>query len=119
MKQSANERACNRNKPAPTLVPSTALILCADAMADGAAKYGPYNWRTGSIPLMKYLDKIQRHIVAYTDGEERAGDSKIHHLAHAMADLAIVLDAGCHGTLVDDRPPKGKAGALITRMGKR
>jgi hypothetical protein len=113
MRQSANERACNRNKPSPTLVPSTAILCTAMAMKDGADKYGPYNWRTGSIPLMEYLDKVLRHIHAYIDGQDCAPDSNLNHLYHAAADLDIIIDSMHSSTLKDNRPVKGASSELI------
>jgi hypothetical protein len=46
-----------------------------------------------------------RHIEAWFNGEQQAQDSHVHHLAHAMACMAILLDAEACGMLNDDRPP--------------
>jgi hypothetical protein len=79
------------------------------AMADGARKYGPYNWRESPISVSTYISAAQRHMAAYWDGEQNAKDSGVHHLAHAMACFALLLDAESLSVLIDDRPPKGKA----------
>lgn len=100
-------------KPAPLLVPPAALIEMSMAMANGAAKYGAYNWRTKEVLLSVYLNAAVRHILQCFDGEERASDSGVKHLAHAMACLGIVMDAEANGMLVDDRPPPGSAAHLI------
>lgn len=94
------------------LVPPSATHHLAMAMADGAKKYGPYNWRTSPISVSTYISAAQRHMSAYWDGEQNASDSGVHHLAHAMACFALLLDAESLGVLVDDRPPKGKAAEL-------
>lgn len=94
------------------LVPPSATAFLAEAMADGGRKYGPYNWRTSPISVSPYYAAAKRHLDAFWDGEEVAGDSGVHHLAHAMACCAIVLDALTLDVLVDDRPPKGKAADL-------
>ena len=94
------------------LVPPSASHYLAEALADGAVKYGPYNWRESGISAMVYVGAAKRHLDAWLDGQDSAEDSEVHHLAHAMACLAIILDATSVGTVVDDRPPKGAAHRL-------
>lgn len=89
------------------LVPPSATHYLATAFADGAVKYGPYNWREAGVAASIYLSALKRHIDAWQDGEELARDSNVHHLAHAMACCAIILDAASVGKLIDDRPPPG------------
>ena len=103
-------------KPPIALVPPVALIHCAMAMKNGAVKYGPYNWRKEKVQSMIYLDAAYRHILDFIDGEECASDSGVHHLAHAMACCAILLDAFEGGHVKDNRPPPGQAAALIARL---
>ncbi len=92
-----------------TLLPSVAVLHGAHAMSNGAAKYGAYNWRGHPVIASIYLDACLRHVHAWHDGEERADDSGVHHLGHALACLAILLDAQATGNLVDDRPKGGGA----------
>lgn len=89
-------------------VPLGALYEMAVAMDDGARKYGPFNWRAHPVRADVYVDAAKRHMEAWVHGEERAGDSGGHHLAHAMACMAILLDAQHHGTLKDNRDPNAK-----------
>lgn len=98
------------------LVPPSAVIYLATALKDGGAKYGPYNWRESRISSSTYIAACKRHIDAWWDGEERAEDSGVHHLAHAMACLALLLDADSVGMLNDDRPAPGAAAELIKRF---
>ena len=95
------------------LVPPGFEIHVADAMKDGARKYGPYNWRRKSVVFSVYYDALMRHMKAYFDGEEVASDSLVDHLSHAAACLAIILDAKDCGRLVDDRPTKGESSRLL------
>ena len=94
------------------LVPPSANHYFAMAMADGAAKYGPYNWRDKAVTVSTYIAAAKRHMDAYWDGEDVASDSGVHHLGHAMACMGIVIDAMTIGKLRDDRPTKGAAPAL-------
>jgi hypothetical protein len=94
------------------LVPPSATHYFAMAMSDGANKYGPYNWRDKAVSVSTYIAAAKRHMDAYWDGEDCAADSGVHHLAHAMACMGIVIDAMTIGKLVDDRPAKGAAPRL-------
>ena len=81
------------------------------ALAEGAAKYGPWNWREQQVEMMTYIGAIKRHIDKIVDRFD-AGDvdpSGAHHLGHIAANCAIVLDALKAGTLVDNRPPHSSA----------
>ena len=95
------------------LVPPALIIEVAAAMKNGADKYGPYNWREKGVRLSVYLDAIERHLLAFRDGEDRASDSGVKHLAHAAACFAIIFDATALGMLVDDRPEPGPAAGLL------
>lgn len=85
------------------LLPAAGRLYGAAATADGAAKYGPYNWRDKPISLMGYTSAMERHILAIRDGEDIAQDSGVHHLGHIIATASILLDAMLCGTLIDDR----------------
>lgn len=99
------------------LVPATVVAHMAMAFADGGIKYQPYNWRVEPISASVYYGAARRHIDAWWEGEDTAGDSGVHHLAHAMACLAMILDTmerpGC---LNDNRPPPSDYPGLLDRM---
>lgn len=87
-----------------TKLPSVAVAHAAHAMMNGAEKYGPYNWRSKKVIAGIYVDAAMRHIWDWFEGQETATDSGVHHLGHAIACCAILLDAQETGNLVDDRP---------------
>lgn len=95
------------------LVPPSATYFLAEALNDGADKYDPYNWRDEEISVSVYYGAMKRHIDAYWDGEDHAPDSGVHHLAHAMACCALILDSASVGKLIDDRPPAGAMAKLL------
>ena len=105
-------------KPAIGLIPGPALLHIADAFGDGAQKYGPANWRVDPVSASTYINAALRHLYSWFDGEELAEDSGVHHLGHAAACLAIVIDAQAQGTLVDDRPTAGCSAQLIKDLTK-
>jgi dTDP-D-glucose 4,6-dehydratase len=94
------------------LVPPSAKHFLALALENGANKYGPYNWRDHAISVSVYKAAAERHLDAFWDGEDVAGDSGVHHIAHAMACMALILDAMTLGKLNDDRPTRGAASQL-------
>lgn len=95
------------------LVPPALRILAAPAMALGAAKYGPFNWREKEVRLSVYLEAIQRHLAAYEDRQDNDEESGATHLSHVAACLAIIADASAVGKLIDDRPIPGGAADLL------
>jgi len=99
-----------------SLVPPAATLHTATAMMDGAAKYGPYNWRENPVKAMVYIAAAQRHLSQFLDGENFDPISGVHHLGHASACLAIMLDAIETGNLADNRPIAGKSGEIIRRF---
>mgnify|MGYP001181909630 FL=1 len=94
------------------LVPTPAMVAIAMGLKEGARKYGAFNWRTLTVEAETYLGATLRHLMAWQDGEDIDPDSGNSHLAHAMASLAILIDALESGNVVDNRPPKG-AGAFV------
>lgn len=110
--------ACGAKKVPLHLVPPSASHYLALAFADGAAKYGPYNWRESGVDADTYAAAVRRHLDAWWDGENASPDAGLPHLAHAMACLAILLDAGSLGMLNDNRPPKGAVPMLQATFGR-
>lgn len=94
------------------LVPPVALHFTALAFKDGAAKYGPFNWREHRVSSSVYYAAALRHLSAWWDGEDVAADSGVDHLGHVMACMAILLDAKSVDKLNDDRPLAGASAAL-------
>lgn len=104
-------------KPDMSLVSEAMMHAIIAALANGAKKYGRFNWRVTPIRAMVYTAAAVRHIKAWEAGEDQAADSGVHHLDHAIASLCIMRDAAAHGTLRDDRDARsaelgsGRAGA--------
>ena len=118
-------RKCPRSNPKDAigikksplnLVPPALIIYAAEGMRDGAKKYGPFNWRESKVRASIYLAAAMRHLLAYLDGQELAEDSGVHHLAHAVAGLGILIDAKENRCLIDDRPLKGPAAKLLQQF---
>lgn len=120
-KKAANPKdLVSRSKVSISKLPAAGVIHGAHAMMNGAAKYGPYNWRTKDVFASIYVDAAMRHLQAWFDGEEVAEDSGVHHLGHAIACCSILLDAAEVGALNDDRPTtdrsRGAASRILTKL---
>lgn len=114
----ANPKQAYGDKKLPThLVPPALVLEAAPNMRDGAAKYGPYNWRSKKVEVMTYVAAIQRHLSAFIDGEDVDPESKsgATHLGAIAACVGIIADARNMGNLIDNRPPRGSAGDVIRR----
>jgi hypothetical protein len=97
------------------LWPETATILGALACLDGCLKYGRSNYRAIGVRSTIYIDAAKRHLNAWLEGEECASDSGIPHLGHALACIAIIIDAEAAGKLNDDRNVTGGYHDMVER----
>lgn len=86
------------------LLPPSALDETAWVHSLGAAKYGPWNWRSTKVEAMTYVGAILRHMNAWASGEDLDPESNRSHLAHIAAGCNILMDASHFGNLVDNRP---------------
>lgn len=97
------------------LWPKTASVVGSLALLDGASKYGRSNFRAIGVRASIYVDAAERHLTAWFEGEDVDPDSGLPHLGHALACLAILVDAEACGKLNDDRMISGGYRALVER----
>ena len=67
------------------LMSPVAIRRYAEVMAEGAAKYGEYNWEKG-FPISDLLDHTFEHLLKYLDGD-RSED----HLGHALWNMCAAV----------------------------
>lgn len=91
-----------------SVIPSTVLAYLSTAFFEGAAKYGKLNWRHSGVRGSVYTNALERHLQKYIGGEFVDPETGVPHLASVMACAGIILDAGIHGKLTDDRPDESK-----------
>jgi hypothetical protein len=89
------------------LWPAIATAWGSLALLDGAAKYGRSNFRVAPVRASIYYDAATRHLQKWFEGRDRDAESGLHELSHALACIAIILDAEANGTLIDDRAVPG------------
>lgn len=85
------------------LWPTTATAFGSLALLDGALKYGRTNYRAVGVRASIYYDALNRHMNAWFEGQNDDNDSGLPHLSHALACIAILVDAQAAGKLNDDR----------------
>ena len=90
--------------------PVHSIRMLAAVHANGAAKYGSFNWRDDIVSSTVYYNAALRHLMAWFEGEDMDPESGLPHEAHVMTCMSIIMDARHHATLNDNRP-KHTAGA--------
>ena len=100
------------------LFPETAAVFGALGLLDGMLKYGRSNWRKAGVRASIYYDACKRHLNAWFEGEDTDPDSGLPHLAHAIACIAILIDASAAGKMKDDRLYPGGYRKTINDMTK-
>lgn len=91
-----------------SIVPETMEADVAIAFLEGALKYGRYNWRMKPVKMSVYTSALKRHAAKLHAGEDRDKKTRVKHVAYIMCCAAIINDAAIYGTLIDDRPPRGR-----------
>lgn len=79
------------------LVPPSAVKALAEVLTFGARKYKPNNWKECQEPE-RYLAALYRHLELWRAGEVNDQDSGLPHLAHAMTNLAFMLELNYNPT---------------------
>jgi hypothetical protein len=89
-------------KPDLSLIPYSALEGMARAFMVGEKKYGRDNFKAG-MASHRYVAAALRHILAWNNGESLDPETGNHHMWHALASIAMMLECETLGTLEDTR----------------
>lgn len=116
MKNTNPKDAIGSGKLPLHLWPETATIMGCMGLLDGMLKYGRGNYRAVGVRASIYVDACKRHLNAWFEGEDTDPDSGLPHLAHALACLAILVDAQAADQLTDDRQVAGGYRKLVEEM---
>lgn len=74
-----------------TLVPPALAASAARAMAAGNASYARNSWLKLDDGGLLFYQALRRHLQAWEEGEDLDEQSGEHHFAHAVANLAFLL----------------------------
>jgi hypothetical protein len=86
------------------LVPPRVLKEVAEALSEGARKYGAYNFRQAGVKYSTYYSSTRRHIDAWFEGEDIDKDSGLNHIVKAIGGLIVLYDSILQDNFEDDRP---------------
>lgn len=78
-------------KPMMGLISSKFLVGLAKVLTFGAKKYAAHNWRKG-MAFSKAYNALQRHLVAFNDGEDLDVETGLCHLDHAACELMFLRE---------------------------
>mgnify|MGYP001588609325 CR=1 FL=1 len=84
------------------LIPPAALIALAEHFGVGATKYEDRNWERG-YPWSLSFAALQRHILAFWNGEDLDPETRSHHAIAAMWHCAVLFTFSTKGLGTDDR----------------
>jgi hypothetical protein len=85
------------------LIPPEAIKGLAEVLTFGAAKYQDRNWEKG-MKWGRLFAATQRHLWAWWELKDIDEESSLHHLKHALCDIAFLLTYSERGVGEDDRP---------------
>ena len=91
-----------------SVIPETAIIAEAAAWYEGALKYGRFNYRMRPVKLSVYYSALMRHLLKFHAGKDDDTATFVAHLGYIRCCAGIMIDAMFHGSLIDDRPPRGR-----------
>ena len=93
-------------KPPLELIPPEMLFAHAEVSAFGSTKYQVRNWERG-MSYSKCFACALRHLFYWWMGEDRDKESGLHHLHHALWNVAALVTYLTTYPEGDDRPRKG------------
>ena len=82
-----------------------AVIEVGKVAGFGARKYARYNFAKGYAWSLSF-DAVQRHLLAWWDGEDRDPESGLSHLAHAAWHCLTLMTFAFRKRGTDDRFPQ-------------
>lgn len=72
------------------LIPPSSTKALAQVLTYGAKKYKANNYRNGDIA--RFTGALYRHLEAWRSGEVLDSESSYSHLAHALTNIAIIIE---------------------------
>ena len=82
----------DQGKPRWDLIHPLGMTEYIKVMTFGAQKYADDNWRTVEGARRRYFASAMRHLIAWWSGEQYDQESGLHHLAHAICSIAILME---------------------------
>jgi hypothetical protein len=106
------------NKLDWSLLPIDAVEKVLYVWADGAVKYGKMNWvdNAAEVQWTRYMNAFDRHWADFKRGRDFDKDSGRLELAHAAANILMLLQYQANGLGIDDRWKSKTPGESVTAL---
>ena len=91
-----------------SLLPKDSLFEVAKCMGLGEGKHQSDNYQTGCYTYRHFADKIGRHLLEFTSGEDFDREDGQHHIAAVAANALMLLWVVLNKPELDDRKPQIK-----------
>ncbi len=88
-----------------SLIPFEVLDGLARLYTKGAEKYEARNWEKG-MEWSRLYDALQRHVLAWFDGQDHCPEDGQHHLLSVLWCAAALYTYQARAVGTDDRPPR-------------
>lgn len=98
----------NQDKPKISMVLEApdAITGCARVLMHGEQKYARNNWKKG-LPLTEIVDSLERHTLAFLNGEETDVESGLPHVDHILCNALFLSQLWHTRGDCDDRETRG------------
>lgn len=90
MSESSGGIKHDQGKPSLSILTKESLVAEARAFEYGASKYSRDNYKKG-MEWSRVIDAALRHITEFNSKSDYDEESKLHHLWHAKACLAMLI----------------------------
>lgn len=70
------------------LIPAEIELALAETLTNGLKKYQENSWK--NVETHRYIGAMRRHFNAWQQGEDINPESGLHHLKHALVNLAFI-----------------------------
>lgn len=92
----------NEGKLKWSLVSWKALEPMVRVLMFGARKYDDHNWKKG-LKYTEICESLQRHMIAFLDGEDNDKESKLSHVGHILCNAMFLSYMFLFRKDLDDR----------------
>lgn len=84
-------RKYDGDKPRPSLIPVEALDAMMIILEYGATLYDVDSWRLVPGATKRYVDALERHMMAWRKGEQYDEETGAPHIWHALTCMAFLV----------------------------
>lgn len=88
-------RKDDKGKRRWSLFPWRAAEHVVKVLEYGADRYGAQNWQNVERGQCRYAEALQRHLIAWWEGEDTDEESGLPHIAHVACNALFLVALSC------------------------